>query len=138
LIVFSPSPKIEPEAGVQLVATAPSTKSAAETENVAAAPDDPIASTLKSAGTVTVGAVVSTTVILKLLLAGFPLESVTEHETVVSPSEKVSPEFALQVGVNAPSTASLAETLKSTAAPDGPVASAVILDGTRITGAIVS
>ncbi len=61
-----PSGKVEPEAGEQVAATEPSTMSVAEAEKVAIAPDGPVASRVISEGTVTVGGVVSTTVILKL------------------------------------------------------------------------
>ena len=59
--------------------------------------------------------------------------------TVVVVIGKVAPEFLLQVTVTAPSTRSVPVTVKVTTAPDGPVASTlVILAGTVITGGVVS
>jgi hypothetical protein len=63
-----------------------------------------------SAGTVITGAVVSTrtTVIVKLLCAVFPCESVALHVTVVWPTGNLLPEDGLQDGVSGPSTLSFA------------------------------
>ncbi len=61
-----PNGKIEPEAGEQLTATEPSTRSVAEAEKSTVAPEALVASTVISAGRFKAGAVVSTTVILKL------------------------------------------------------------------------
>src|SRR5437773_591414 len=58
--------------------------------------------------------------------------------TAVVPSANVSPELAEQRGVTVPSTMSLALAENDTAAPDGPVASAVMSAGTVTTGAVVS
>jgi hypothetical protein len=135
---FAPSGKVEPDTGAQTTATAPSTISEAEVEKVAIAPEGPVASSLKSVGRLRVGGVVSTTKMLKLLLVVLPLESVAEQETEVEPSGKVSPGFALQTGVIAPSTVSLAETAKLTDAPDALVASSVMSAGKTSTGAVVS
>jgi hypothetical protein len=57
-----------------------------------------------SAGTVITGAVVSTrtTVIVKLLCAVFPCESVALHVTVVWPTGNLLPEDGLQDGVSGP------------------------------------
>ena len=66
----------------------------AEAEYVATAPFDPVASTLKSAGTVHTGDVLSinVTVTLKLPFAVFLCASVAEQLTVVVPTGKVEPE----------------------------------------------
>lgn len=91
------------------------------------------------AGTVTLGAVVSTTDTLKLALPVLPCASVAEQVTVVVASRaKVEPERGEQVGAITPSTRSLAVAVKVTAAPEGPVASAVMLAGTVTVGGVVS
>ena len=54
-----PTAKVEPEAGLQVGTTAPSTASNAETLNVTAAPPGPAAPMVMSAGTVTTGGVLS-------------------------------------------------------------------------------
>jgi len=56
--VFVPTGKVEPEAGVQLTGTEPSTRSDAEAENVTTAPEL-AACTVISDGTVTTGGVLS-------------------------------------------------------------------------------
>ena len=103
------SGKVEPEAGEQVAERAPSTRSLADAEKLAVAPDGPVASMVIFAGTVTVGGVVSTTDTLKLALAMLPATSVAEQLIVVAPSGKVEPEAGEQLGVMAPSTRSLAE-----------------------------
>src|SRR3954467_5957075 len=70
--------------------------------------------------------------------ATLPAASVAVQFTVVSPRAKVLPDFGTQTGVMAPSTASLAEASKLTAAPSGPVASLMIESGTTRTGFVVS
>ncbi len=57
---------------------------------------------------------------------------------MVVPNGKVAPEVGAQVGVIAPSTRSVAETWKLTAAPIALVASAVMLAGTVRAGAVLS
>jgi hypothetical protein len=54
-----PTGNVEPEAGVQVTDTEPSTESSAETVKVTTAPLGPVASTVMSAGTVTTGGVLS-------------------------------------------------------------------------------
>jgi hypothetical protein len=54
-----PKANVEPDAGVQLGVKTPSTRSEAETENVTTAPVGPVALTVISAGTVTIGPVFS-------------------------------------------------------------------------------
>jgi hypothetical protein len=133
-----PRANVEPEAGAQVGMSTPSTRSLAEALKLTAAPDEPVASAVMSAGTVTIGAVVSSTVTSKSALPVLPAASVAEQVIRVVPNGKVSPEFASQVGVSAPSTLSRAEALKLTAAPDEPVASAVMSAGTVTTGGVVS
>src|SRR5215212_1339210 len=90
------------------------------------------------AGTVTAGAVVSSTVMVNDALLRFVAASVAEQWTVVAPSGNVSPLAASQIGVTEPSTRSDAETVNVTAAPDGPVASAVMSAGMLMSGPVVS
>jgi hypothetical protein len=135
--VVSPSGKVLPEAGVQVGVIEPSTISLAVAVKLTSAPLGPLAGTVLSAGRVSVGAVVSSTVAVKKPVAERPPESVTEQLTCVLPSEKVLPEAGTQVGVSGPSCASLAVALKLTVAPSGPVASAVGLDGRVSVGAVL-
>jgi hypothetical protein len=81
---------------------------------------------------------VSCTVTPKLAPPVFPCESVALQLTVVVPSGKVLPELGEQFAASVPSTRSLADAEKETAAPEGPVASAVADDGTETSGAVVS
>jgi len=69
----------------------------------------------------------------------FPAESVAEQVTVVSPNPNVNPEAGTQVTVgDNGATRSVAEGLKLTALPEGPVASTVMFDGNVRVGAVVS
>ena len=85
-----------------------------------------------------VGAVVSCTTMLKDAVAVFPFESEAEQLTKVVPIVNVEPEDGVQVGVIEPSTLSVAVAVNVTTAPDGPVASIVMLAGTVTTGGMVS
>jgi hypothetical protein len=136
--VVVPILKVDPEAGLQDVLIAPSTKSVAEEVKVTAAPPAPVASAVIGAGTVTTGGVVSWTVIEKLPLLVLPAASVAEQVTAVVSSGKVLPEGREQVTGCDPSTLSVAEALYVTAAPAAPVASAVISPGSWSTGAALS
>src|SRR5262245_2938160 len=87
----------------------------------------------------TVGLVVSTTVIVPETLAGLPAASVAEHDTVVEPSGNVAPEAAPHVTATTPSTMSVAVGVtKDTAAPLGPVASTVAEGNAVMAGPVVS
>jgi len=86
----------------------------------------------------TVGTVVSCTFTVKLPSAVLPAASVAEQLTVVVVIPNVEPEAGVHVTGTAPSTLSVAVALYVTAAPDGPVASAVIAEGRVNTGAVVS
>ena len=77
-----------------------------------------------SAGTVTTGGVVSTTVTLKASLVLLPAASVAVQVTDVVPSGNVLPDAGEQSGVMAPSTMSMAVAVKLTSAPAALVASA--------------
>jgi hypothetical protein len=109
LTVVVPSGKVAPLAGVQVTATAPSTKSAAEAVKLNAVPVTPVASTLAFAGTFTTGPVVSVTVTVKEAVPLLPRASVVVHVTVVAPSGNVDPLAGVQVTEVLPSTASVAD-----------------------------
>ena len=109
--VVVPMGKVLPEAGAQAEVSAPLIKSVAEAVNVTAAPFGPVASAVILPGTVMVGGVVSRTMTVKLPLAVFPALSFAVQPTIVMPRGKVLPEAGVQVGVTAPSTSSVAETV---------------------------
>src|SRR5689334_12320766 len=88
-------------------------------------------------GTLTAGAVWSTTVTVNDALATLPCLSVAVQVTAVSPIGNVLPEAGAHDGVTAPSTVSVAVAVKPTVAPFGPVASTV-RSATEIAGAFVS
>jgi hypothetical protein len=138
LTVVVPSGNVEPEAGVQLTDRVPSTRSVAVAVNVTILPDALVASAMMFDGSVRVGAVVSLTVIVNDAVPVFPAASVAEQLTVVVVIGKVEPDAGLHVAVIEPSTLSVAVTVKLTEAPDGPVASTVIGEGTVSTGGVVS
>jgi len=60
-------------------------------------------------GALTAGAVVSTTLTVKLAEAEWPAPSVAVHVTVVAPSANVEPDVGAHDGVEPPETASDAE-----------------------------
>ena len=120
--VVAPIGKVEPDAGVQTTSTGPSIASRAEAVKVAVAPAPLVAATVKSAGGVSMGAVVSPTVTAKLPEAMLPAASVAEHDTVVLPIGKVEPDAGAQTAVTGPSIASRAEAVKVAIAPAALVA----------------
>ena len=67
-----------------------------------------------------------------------PAASVAEQVTVVVPSGNVEPDAGEQEAATEPDTVSVAEAEKLTTAPEGPVASTVILAGTVTVGGVVS
>ncbi len=79
----------------------------------------------------------STTVTVKLPVDVLPAVSVAEQFTVVVPSGKIEPEGGEQVTGSVPSTTSVAVAAKVTAAPEGPVASAVMNVGKLKEGGVV-
>src|SRR5262245_58663433 len=93
---------------------------------------------MMSAGTVTTGAVVSATVILKLFDAEFAWASVAVHVTDVVPSGNVDPLGGAQFGATVPSRISMADAVKLTGAPEALVASTVMFAGTVTVGGVVS
>jgi hypothetical protein len=138
LTVVVPTGNVEPDAGVQTGVIEPSTRSVADALNVTVVPEELGAATVMSAGTETEGAVVSLTVIVNDAVPVLPAESVAEQFTVVVVIGKVEPDAGVHVAVIEPSTLSVAVTVKLTEAPDGPVASTVIGEGTVSTGGVVS
>jgi len=90
------------------------------------------------AGTLSVGAVVSLTVTVKVALPVLPAESVAVQVTGVAPSLNVLPEAGVQVVATEPLTESVADAAKLTTAPAALVASAVMFAGTVTAGFVVS
>src|SRR5215204_739123 len=133
----------------------PSTMSVADTVKLTLAPSGPVASTTMSSGTVMIGGVVSCTVTVNDAVAVLPASSVAAHCTTVSPIGNVEPEGGSQTivmlpptlscmsilflsNVALPSTTSVADTVKLTLAPSGPVASTTMSSGTVMIGGVVS
>jgi hypothetical protein len=110
LTVVVPTGNVAPEAGVHVGVRAPSTASFAVAEKLAVAPLGPVASTVMSPGTETVGETPSVTVTLNEALPVLPASSVAVQVTVVCPTENVLPEALSQPTDGLASTASLAET----------------------------
>src|SRR5262249_54917575 len=136
--VVSPSGKRAPEAGAQVTVTGPTASVAAGSGKLTTAPPGPAASAVTSGAAPMAGGVGSATFTVKLALAALPCASTAVQVTVVVPIGNGEPEGGLHVTVRGPSTESMAPTVKLTAAPSGPVASAVIGSGTVITGGVVS
>src|SRR5262245_23419351 len=93
---------------------------------------------MTSSGIVSTGGLVSTTVTEKPLVPVFLYRSVDVHWTVVSPRANVDPDAGMQLAGRSPPLGSFADATKLTAAPVGPVASAVIGPGTDTIGGVVS
>lgn len=72
---------VVPDGAVHVTARSPSTRSSAPVVKLAGAPDGPVASRVMSGGSDNAGAVVSTTVTVKLAVAVFPAESVARQST---------------------------------------------------------
>lgn len=129
LTVFVPAANVDPLAGVHVGVLAPSTRSAAETVNVTVAPAGLVESFVMFAGSVNTGAFVSLTVTVNDPDTLACAASVTVQVTVVVPSGNVAPDAHVQTAGIVPSSTSIPVALKLTGAPDGPVASTVILAG---------
>src|SRR2546426_7083135 len=125
MTVVAPNGNVDPLAGVQLVATGPSSVSVAEVAKVNTAPAALVASTLAFAGTVTTGPVVSFTVTVKVLVPMLAWLSVAVHVTVVAPNGNVAPLAGVQLAATLPSSRSVAEAVKLNTAPAALVASTV-------------
>ena len=89
-------------------------------------------------GRLRLGAAVSATTTENEPLLELPCASAAVHVTVVEPSENVAPEAGEHVVATAPSTRSVAEAAKLTAAPAADFASAVSVPGTARAGGVVS
>ncbi len=133
-----PIPNVLPEGGFAITGTLLLTKSLAVATNVTGAPAALVASAVAVVGAEMTGGVVSRTVTVNELWAALPAASLALRCTVVTPSGNVLPEAGLAVTATAPSTLSLAVAVKLTTAPDGLVASTVMLAGVAITGGVVS
>jgi hypothetical protein len=106
--VVCPIENVAPEAGVQLEVETASSGSAALKAKVTAAPPNPVAWAVMSAGTVITGGVWSATMTWKLVEAEWPLGSLAEQLTVVDPTGNAEPEAGVQLTVTTPATASVA------------------------------
>lgn len=136
--VVVPTGNVEPEAGEHVTGRVPSTVSVAVALNSTTAPSPPAASRVTLVESLSAGGVVSTTLTWKVPLAELERESDDVHVTVVVPNAKVVPDAGLQETGRDPSTRSLAVTVNETAAPPGPVASAVFGAGSASDGGVVS
>src|SRR2546422_11356592 len=119
-----PSGNMDPDDGLQVAVTGPSTMSVAPTENGTVAPPEPVASAMMSAGTSSDGGVVSTTRIVNVAEPVVPCASVAVQLTTVLPIVNRDPDGGEQEGKSAPWTRSEALAENVTTAPPGPVASA--------------
>ena len=96
VIVWVPRPKMSPDwttllPSLKTTGSVPSTRSVAVAANVATAPFDPVASSVWLATAVSVGGVVSLTVMVKLSDAALPAASVAGGDRVGAEAN-VSPE----------------------------------------------
>src|SRR3989442_9264956 len=136
--VVAPNGNVAPLAGVQFVATLPSSRSVAEAVKVNPAPAALVASTVPSAGTVRTGPVVSFTVTVNDAAVWLPCASVAPQVTVVAPNRNVAPLAGVQLVAIGPSSTSVADAVKVYAAPAALVASTVAFAGTVTIGPVVS
>jgi len=136
--VVAPSGSMVPGAGLHVTPTTPSTTSSADALKLTAAPAAPVASLENDAGSVSAGAVVSTTVTSNEPLVELPWLSVAPQSTEVVASANADPDDGTQLVATGPSTASVADAVKLTAAPSAPVASAVVLPGSVSDGPVLS
>ena len=102
------------------------------------APSGAVAFVVMPPGTVTTGAVVSTTVTSNGAEPRLPCASTTKQSTCVVPTGNGPGEAGEHVAARAPSTASAAVTRPNGTAVSGPVASTVRSEGTFTTGGLVS
>jgi hypothetical protein len=133
-----PIGNVEPEAGLHVRDGAGSTVSLALVEKVTTAPPGSLVSTEMSPGTVSVGGVVSRTLIVKEPGDVLPAQSVAVQLTVVVPRGNVDPDGGVQPTEGLGSRLSVAVAVKVTTAPEGPVASTILFDGTVRFGGVVS
>jgi hypothetical protein len=129
---------VEPDAGAQTAAMAPSSTSVPAAENVTTAPALLVASLTILAGGVNVGGLLLTVTVNEPLTAD-PLESVTVQLTVVVAIANVEPDAGEQTAGITPSSTSFPAAVNVTAAPALPVASLVMLaGGTNVGGLFVT
>ena len=105
---------------------------------MATAPAAEVASSVRLGSTARSGAMVSCTVTVKVLVLAFSVASVAVMVTVVVPNPNVLPLAGDVVTTGAGSTTSVAVGAKVATAPEGLVASKVMLAKAAITGAVVS
>jgi hypothetical protein len=128
--LVEPIAKVAPDAGAQFTVGAGSTLSTAVTVKAKAAPEGPVASTVRFPGPLRVGAAPSVTVIVNVPLAWFPEKSVAVQLTVVCPRGKLLPDAGVQFTLGLGSTLSVAPgAVYVTEAPPEPVALTVVLPG---------
>ncbi len=137
--VVPPSGNVDPDAGAQVAAPPVDTLSVQLAAKLTTEPDADVASAITAAGTVTMGAVVSSTFTVKVAVPVLPAVSDDWHETLVVPIGNVAPDAGEQVEVNsAPPTRSVAVTSKLTTAPAALDASTTRFAGVVTTGSVVS
>jgi hypothetical protein len=104
--VLLPRWNVDPEAGVQLELATASSGSLALNEYATGAPSGPVASAVRSPGSVSCGGVIRT-VTLKELLELLPWASVAVQFTVVVPTTKLDVDVGEQLEVVTASSGSL-------------------------------
>jgi hypothetical protein len=135
--VVVPSPKLEPEPGLQETVGELSRASLADALNVTTAPLPEVASTVRGPGTVRDGGVESRTVTSNVPGDDvLPEASVAVQETCVVPIGKTLPDPWLQLMSGEGSMASSAVTEKPTVAPAVEVASTEKDAGTEMVGGV--
>jgi translation initiation factor IF-1 len=138
--VVVPTAKVAPEAGEHDTPREPSTLSLADAENETLFPDGDVVVVAMSEGTLTTGAVVSTSVTVTWKEAEPVLlcASVALHVTVVVPIGNVAPEAGEHDAASEPSRLSLAEAENETLAPVPEVTCVPMSAGTVTTGGALS
>jgi hypothetical protein len=133
--VVVPTGKVDPEAGVHVGVSAPSTGSVAVTVKLTFAPPALVAAAVMFAGTTITGGRDWVTVTVNVFVPVLPRLSVALHVTVVVPIANVDPEAGVHVTAIAPSSGSVAEAANVTCAPPGIVAATAMFAGTVTVGA---
>jgi hypothetical protein len=137
--VVEPTAKVDPDCGEQAGVTLATASVAVTGPYVTGVPAGSPVVALIFPGVVITGGVVSTTLTVNVAGADVLLDaSVAVQETVVVPSGNVAPDALVHETAGAASTRSAAVAENETAAPAGPVASAVIGPGTVTSGGVVS
>ena len=136
--VVVPRAKVLPLTGAQERVTLSSTRSLVATTYETSAPSGPVASAVMFAGTVSEGAVVSTTVTSNDPDVVWPWLSVAVQSTGLVPRGNVAPEAGAHSMSTWSSAASVPVTSYSTDAPSALVASTIWSSGSWSSGATVS